>query len=157
MNPYRVLRTTNPSPYMVYMNIYGDEIMCSSPETLVSLVDGKLITFPVAGSRPRGRTEEEDKALERELLADPKELSEHNMLVELGVDELKEISKPGSAKVTDYMMVHRYSKIMHICSRLEGEILRIRMGLMPLRPFFQQEPWRVCPCRGLPDYRGFGD
>ncbi|NLI60479.1 MAG: anthranilate synthase component I family protein [Clostridiales bacterium] len=133
LNPYRVLRTTNPSPYMVYMNIYGDEIMCSSPETLVSLVDGKLITFPVAGSRPRGRTEEEDKALERELLADPKELSEHNMLVELGVDELKEISKPGSAKVTDYMMVHRYSKIMHICSRLEGEILPDKDGFDALK------------------------
>ena len=80
---YRVLRTTNPSPYMVFLSIDGDEIMCSSPETLVRLQDRRLTTFPVAGSRPRGATPAEDKTLERELLADEKELSEHNMLVDL--------------------------------------------------------------------------
>ena len=89
---YRVLRTTNPSPYMVFLSIDGDEIMCSSPETLVRLQDGRLTTFPVAGSRPRGATPAEDKTLERELLADEKELSEHNMLVDLGRNDLGRVS-----------------------------------------------------------------
>ena len=119
---YRVLRTTNPSPYMVFLSIDGDEIMCSSPETLVRLQDGRLTTFPVAGSRPRGATPAEDKALERELLADEKELSEHNMLVDLGRNDLGRVSEIGSVEVTEYMMVHRYSKIMHICSQVEGDL-----------------------------------
>ena len=119
---YRVLRTTNPSPYMVFLSIDGDEIMCSSPETLVRLQDGRLTTFPVAGSRPRGTTPAEDKALERELLADEKELSEHNMLVDLGRNDLGRVSEIGSVEVTEYMMIHRYSKIMHICSQVEGDL-----------------------------------
>ena len=81
-----------------------------------------LTTFPVAGSRPRGKTEEEDKALERELLADEKELSEHNMLVDLGRNDLGRVSRVGTVEVTDYMMIHRYSRIMHICSQVEGDI-----------------------------------
>lgn len=117
---YRVLRTTNPSPYMVFLSIDGDEIMCSSPETLVRLQEGRLTTFPVAGSRPRGATPAEDKALERELLADEKELSEHNMLVDLGRNDLGRVSEIGSVEVTEYMMIYRYSKIMHICSQVEG-------------------------------------
>ena len=96
--------------------------MCSSPETLVRLDNGRLTTFPVAGSRPRGKTPEEDKALENELLADEKELSEHNMLVDLGRNDLGRVSKIGTVEVTDYMMIHRYSKIMHICSQVEGDI-----------------------------------
>lgn len=122
LSAYRVLRTTNPSPYMVFFSVDGDEIMCSSPETLVRLQNGRLTTFPVAGSRPRGATDEEDLALERELLADEKELSEHNMLVDLGRNDLGRISKIGSVEVTQYMKIHRYSKIMHICSQVEGEI-----------------------------------
>ena len=122
LSAYRVLRTTNPSPYMVFLAVDGDEIMCSSPETLVRLQDGRLTTFPVAGSRPRGKTEEEDRALERELLADEKELSEHNMLVDLGRNDLGRVSKVGTVEVTDYMMIHRYSRIMHICSQVEGDI-----------------------------------
>ena len=122
LSAYRVLRTTNPSPYMVFLSVDGDEIMCSSPETLVRLQDGRLTTFPVAGSRPRGKTEEEDKALERELLADEKELSEHNMLVDLGRNDLGRVSRVGTVEVTDYMMIHRYSRIMHICSQVEGDI-----------------------------------
>ena len=122
LSAYRVLRTTNPSPYMVFLSIDGDEIMCSSPETLVRLDNGRLTTFPVAGSRPRGKTPEEDKALENELLADEKELSEHNMLVDLGRNDLGRVSKIGTVEVTDYMMIHRYSKIMHICSQVEGDI-----------------------------------
>lgn len=124
LNAYRVLRTTNPSPYMVYMHIDGEEIMSTSPETLVRLQDGRLTTFPVAGSRPRGATEEEDRRLEKELLADEKELSEHNMLVDLGRNDLGRISEYGSVEVTEYQMIHRYSKIMHICSQVEGDIRR---------------------------------
>lgn len=122
INAYRVLRTTNPSPYMVFMSIDGEEIMSTSPETLVRLQNGRLYTFPVAGSRPRGKTDEEDIELERGLLADEKELSEHNMLVDLGRNDLGRISKFGSVEVTKYKMIHRYSKIMHICSQVEGNI-----------------------------------
>ena len=122
INPYRVLRITNPSPYMVFMSIDGEEIMSTSPETLVRLQNGRLTTFPVAGSRPRGKTDEEDLALEKDLLADEKELSEHNMLVDLGRNDLGKISKFDSVEVTEYMMIHRYSKIMHICSQVESDI-----------------------------------
>lgn len=123
VNAYRVLRTTNPSPYMVYLKMDDLELMCSSPETLIRLRDGCLTTFPIAGSRPRGKTKEEDDLLEKELLRDEKELSEHNMLVDLGRNDLGMISKIGSVRVTEYMAIHRYSKIMHICSRVEGDIL----------------------------------
>ena len=122
INAYRVLRTTNPSPYMVYMHIDGLEIMSTSPETLVRLQKGRLATFPVAGSRPRGATDEEDKALEKDLLSDEKELSEHNMLVDLARNDLGRISSIGSVEVMDYMMIHRYSRIMHIASRVESDI-----------------------------------
>ncbi len=122
LNPYRVLRTTNPSPYMVFMQLDDTQIMCSSPETLIRLQNGLLSTFPVAGSRPRGRDEAHDRALETELLADEKELSEHNMLVDLGRNDLGRICDLNSIKVTDYMMIHRYSKIMHIASRVDGTI-----------------------------------
>ena len=122
INPYRVLRTTNPSPYMVYMHIDDEEIISTSPETLVRLENGRLTTFPVAGSRPRGTTEEEDQELEADLLSDEKELSEHNMLVDLGRNDLGRISKFDSVEVTKYMMIHKYSKIMHICSQVEGDI-----------------------------------
>ena len=122
INPYRVLRTTNPSPYMVYMNMDDVELMSTSPETLVRLNDGRLVTFPVAGSRPRGADEEEDEALIRDLMSDAKELSEHNMLVDLGRNDLGRISKFGSVEVTKYQMIHKYSKIMHICSQDEGDI-----------------------------------
>lgn len=122
INAYRVLRTTNPSPYMVYLNIDGEEIISTSPETLIRLQNGRLYTFPVAGSRPRGASNEEDMNLEKELLSDEKELSEHNMLVDLGRNDLGKVSKFGSVEVVNYQMVHRYSKIMHICSQVEGEI-----------------------------------
>jgi len=122
LNAYRLLRTTNPSPYMVFMSIDGEEIMSTSPETLVRLEQGRLTTFPVAGSRPRGKTQAEDAALESELLADEKELSEHNMLVDLGRNDLGRISQYGSVEVTSYKMIHKYSKIMHICSQVEGNI-----------------------------------
>lgn len=122
INAYRMLRTTNPSPYMVYMKMDDDEIMSTSPETLVRLKDGRLTTFPVAGSRPRGKTPDEDAQLEQELLADEKELAEHNMLVDLGRNDLGRISKFSTVQVTGYQMIHKYSRIMHICSQVEGDI-----------------------------------
>ena len=122
-NAYRVLRTTNPSPYMVYLHMDDMEIMSTSPETLVRLKDGRLTTFPVAGSRPRGAAPEEDDRLEKELLADEKELAEHNMLVDLGRNDLGKISKFSTVEVTGYQMIHKYSRIMHICSQVEGDIL----------------------------------
>lgn len=129
LNAYRVLRTTNPSPYMVYLHTEEEELMSTSPETLVRLNKGRLVTFPVAGSRPRGRTEEEDRALTEELLQDEKELSEHNMLVDLGRNDLGKISRFGSVAVTEYQMVHKYSRIMHICSQVEGDIREDRDAL----------------------------
>ncbi len=122
LNAYRVLRTSNPSPYMVYMKMDGDEIISTSPETLVRLNRGRLTTFPVAGSRPRGASREEDLRLERELMADEKELAEHNMLVDLGRNDIGRIARFGTVEVTEYKMLHRYSKIMHICSQVEGEL-----------------------------------
>ncbi len=122
LNAYRVLRTTNPSPYMVYLHTEDEELMSTSPETLVRLNNGRLVTFPVAGSRPRGKTEKEDAELVEELLRDEKELSEHNMLVDLGRNDLGKISRFGSVEVTEYQMIHKYSRIMHICSQVEGDI-----------------------------------
>ncbi|MDW2798188.1 anthranilate synthase component I family protein [Clostridium boliviensis] len=122
LNAYRVLRTTNPSPYMVYLHMDETEIISTSPETLVRLKDGRLTTFPVAGSRPRGCSEEEDRQLEEELLADEKELSEHNMLVDLGRNDLGKTAKFSTVEVTGYKMIHRFSRIMHICSQVEADI-----------------------------------
>lgn len=126
LNVYRVLRTTNPSPYMFYMRMDGTELAGTSPETLIKLNDGMLFTYPVAGTRPRGATYEEDMALERELLADEKELAEHNMLVDLARNDIGKISKIGTVQVQEYLQVHRYSKVMHIASVVCG---RIRQGL----------------------------
>ena len=122
INAYRVLRTTNPSPYMVYMSIDGDEIITASPETLVKLQNGVLNTLPIAGARPRGKTKEEDDALADELIKDEKELAEHNMLVDLGRNDIGKIAKFNSVKVTEYQKILRFSKIMHICSEVEGQI-----------------------------------
>ncbi len=122
LDAYRVLRTTNPSPYMFYFASDDIEIAGASPETLVKLEDGVLHTFPLAGTRPRGKTEEEDKALERELLADEKELSEHNMLVDLGRNDIGRISRLGTVQVEKYLSIQRYSHVMHIGSTVCGRI-----------------------------------
>lgn len=119
---YRNLRMLNPSPYMFYFSSDDVEIAGASPETLVKLENGVLHTFPLAGTRPRGKTDAEDKALERELLADEKELSEHNMLVDLGRNDIGKISKIGSVAVEKYMQIERYSHVMHIGSTVRGEI-----------------------------------
>lgn len=122
LDAYRVLRTSNPSPYMFYFSGSDGEIAGASPETLVKLEDGVLHTFPLAGTRPRGRTEEEDMTLEKELLADEKERAEHNMLVDLGRNDIGKISKIGSVKVEKYMSIERYSHVMHIGSTVSGSI-----------------------------------
>ena len=122
LDSYRVLRTLNPSPYMFYFSGTDIEVAGASPETLVKLKDGVLHTFPLAGTRPRGATEEEDKALEEELLADEKERAEHNMLVDLGRNDLGRVSEIGTVKVEKYMAIERFSHVMHIGSTVEGEI-----------------------------------
>lgn len=122
LNTYRVLRTINPSPYMFYFSGTDVEIAGASPETLVKLENGVLHTFPLAGTRPRGKSEQEDKDLEAELLADEKELAEHNMLVDLGRNDLGKISKFGSVEVEKLHSIERYSHVMHIGSTVRGEI-----------------------------------
>lgn len=119
---YRVLRTLNPSPYMFYFSSDDIEMAGASPETLVKVKDGIVHTFPLAGTRPRGKTDDDDRRLEDELLSDEKELSEHNMLVDLGRNDLGKICKYGSVKVEKYMEIQRYSHVMHIGSTISGEI-----------------------------------
>lgn len=122
LNTYRLLRTINPSPYMFYLSGTDVEVAGASPETLVKLENGVLHTFPLAGTRPRGRTEEEDRALEAELLADEKELAEHNMLVDLGRNDLGKVSRFGSVQVEQLHSIERYSHVMHIGSTVRGEL-----------------------------------
>ena len=122
MNTYRVLRTLNPSPYMFYFSGTDVEIAGASPETLVKLENGILHTFPLAGTRPRGKTEQEDKELEKELLSDEKELAEHNMLVDLGRNDLGKISRFGTVRVDKLHSIERFSHVMHIGSTVSGRI-----------------------------------
>lgn len=119
---YRVLRTINPSPYMFYFSGTDVEVAGASPETLVKLENGVLHTFPLAGTRPRGKTEEEDQMLETQLLEDEKELAEHNMLVDLGRNDLGKISRFGTVQVEKLHSIERYSHVMHIGSTVRGEI-----------------------------------
>ena len=121
-NTYRVLRTLNPSPYMFYFSGTDVEVAGASPETLVKLENGVLHTFPLAGTRPRGKTLEEDQVLETELLSDEKELAEHNMLVDLGRNDIGKISRIGTVEVEKYMSIERYSHVMHIGSTVRGVI-----------------------------------
>lgn len=120
LDTYRVLRTTNPSPYMFYFSGDDVEIAGASPETLVKVEDGEIRTFPLAGTRPRGKTYEEDQRLEKELLADEKERAEHNMLVDLGRNDLGKLCKFGTVKVEKYMSIEKYSHVMHIGSAVKG-------------------------------------
>ena len=126
LNTYRVLRTLNPSPYMFYFSSDDMEIAGASPETLVKLENKTLHTFPLAGTRPRGATEAEDQRLEQELLTDEKECSEHNMLVDLGRNDIGKISEFGTVEVEKYMSIQRFSHVMHIGSTVKGTI---RKGL----------------------------
>ncbi|MDR1250399.1 MAG: anthranilate synthase component I family protein [Treponema sp.] len=125
---YRILRERNPSPYMFYFSSDDLEIAGASPETLVKLVRGQLLTFPLAGTRPRGKTEGEDEALERELLTDPKELAEHNMLVDLGRNDLGKISRFGSVMLERYLSVEKFSHVMHLGSTVRSVIREDKTG-----------------------------
>ena len=122
LNMYRILRTLNPSPYMFYFSGTDVEVAGASPETLVKLEDGILHTFPLAGTRPRGKTPEEDRRLEEDLLGDEKELAEHNMLVDLGRNDLGKISRFGTVQVERFHEILRFSHVMHIGSTVRGEI-----------------------------------
>ena len=133
---YRVLRTSNPSPYMFYLSSKKLEIAGASPETLLKLENGVIYTYPLAGSRPRGSTIEQDEKLATELLNDEKELSEHNMLVDLGRNDIGKVAKIGSVKVEQYQNIVRYSHIMHISSRVSGILRKDKDALSVLDSIF---------------------
>jgi anthranilate synthase component 1 len=122
LNLYRALRCTNPSPYMYYLHLGDFHVVGASPEILVRLEDSVVTVRPIAGTRPRGKTEEEDQALEKELLSDPKERAEHLMLIDLGRNDVGRIARTGSVKLTDKMVIERYSHVMHIVSNVTGEL-----------------------------------
>jgi len=126
---YRALRCTNPSPYMFYLDLGDFHIAGSSPEILVRLDEGEITVRPLAGTRPRGKSVQEDEALERELLADPKELAEHLMLIDLGRNDIGRVSRTGTVRVSDRMAIERYSHVMHIVSNVTGEL---KAGLGPM-------------------------
>jgi len=119
---YRALRSLNPSPYMFYLDLGDFHVAGSSPEILTRLEDGEVTVRPIAGTRPRGKTEREDKLLEHELLADPKELAEHLMLIDLGRNDVGRIAKIGSVVLTENMLIERYSHVMHIVSNVVGKL-----------------------------------
>ena len=119
---YRALRTLNPSPYLFYLNFGDFQVVGSSPEILTRLEGRRITVRPIAGTRPRGDNEEEDQAMENDLLADPKELAEHLMLVDLGRNDIGRVAKIGSVRLTEEMVIERYSHVMHIVSNVVGEI-----------------------------------
>ena len=133
---YRALRSINPSPYMYYLSLDGLHIAGSSPEILVRLEDGTVTTRPIAGTRPRGRSSEEDAALEQELLADEKEKAEHIMLVDLGRNDLGRVCEYGTVRVDDLMTIERYSHVMHIVSNVTGRLAPGRDAFDVLRATF---------------------
>lgn len=133
---YRALRALNPSPYMYHLYLDGLELVGSSPEMLVRVADGRLTVRPIAGTRPRGRTPEEDDALAAELLADEKERAEHVMLVDLGRNDVGRLAKYGTVEVTDLMIIERYSHVFHIVSQVEGELADGSSALDAFRAVF---------------------
>jgi anthranilate synthase component 1 len=133
---YRALRSLNPSPYMFYLNLDDFYVVGSSPEILVHLEDDIVTVRPIAGTRPRGKTEEQDRALEAELLADPKERAEHLMLIDLGRNDVGRIAEIGSVKVTEKMVVERYSHVMHIVSNVIGKLKKGLSAIDVLRATF---------------------
>ncbi|OMI37646.1 anthranilate synthase component I [Streptomyces sparsogenes DSM 40356] len=136
LDVYRVLRATNPSPYMYLFRFDGFDVVGSSPEALVKVEDGRAMVHPIAGTRPRGATPREDAALADELLADPKERAEHLMLVDLGRNDLGRVCEPGSVEVVDFMSVERYSHVMHIVSTVTGRLAEGRTAFDVLTACF---------------------
>jgi len=133
LNIYRALRFLNPSPYMVYFDMGDHHVVSASPEILARVEDGRITVRPLAGTRKRGGTEEEDKALEQELLADSKEIAEHLMLIDLSRNDSGRVSKTGSVEVTKQMFVERYSHVMHIASIVESDIREDKTALDVLK------------------------
>jgi anthranilate synthase component 1 len=133
---YRALRTLNPSPYMYYLNLDDFHIVGSSPEILVRMENDIITVRPIAGTRPRGKTAEEDKALEADLLNDPKELAEHLMLIDLGRNDAGRVSQVGTVQLTDKMIVERYSHVMHIVSNVTGNVVPEMTCIDALRATF---------------------
>jgi len=133
INVYRALRQLNPSPYRVFMDMGDFHIVSASPEILARVEDGKITVRPLAGTRKRGKTEEEDLALEQELLADEKEIAEHLMLIDLSRNDAGRVSKIGSVEVTGQMFVERYSHVMHIASNVESELADDKTALDVLK------------------------
>jgi anthranilate synthase component 1 len=171
---YRALRTLNPSPYLYFMELDGVTLVGSSPEVLVRLEDGTVTVRPIAGTRPRGRDEAEDRKLEDDLRCDEKELAEHRMLVDLGRNDVGRVAQYGTVRVPELMVVERYSHVMHLCSQVEGE-LRDGLGALDvLRACFpagtvsgapkirameiieELEPVRRGPYAGAVGYLGYG-
>jgi anthranilate synthase component 1 len=136
LEAYRRLRRTNPSPYLFYLDFGDYQLFGSSPEVHVKVKEGKAIVRPIAGTRKRGKDRVEDLQLEKELLADEKERAEHLMLVDLGRNDLGRVCKPGTVEVTDYMVIERYSHVMHIVSQVEGELEEDKTGIEALRATF---------------------
>jgi anthranilate synthase component 1 len=141
LDVYRVLRATNPSPYMYLLRLPGDEggafdVVGSSPEALVKVENGRATLHPIAGTRPRGATPQADTALAEELLADPKERAEHLMLVDLGRNDLGRVCEPGTVEVVDFMSVERYSHVMHIVSTVTGQVAEGRTAFDVLTACF---------------------
>ncbi len=172
---YRALRAINPSPYMYHLVLDGLELVGSSPELLVRVADGRITVRPIAGTRPRGKTAEEDHALAAELIADEKERAEHVMLVDLGRNDVGRLAKYGTVEVTDLMTVERYSHVFHIVSQVEGELSDGSSALDAFRAVFpagtmtgapkvrameiidELEPERRGPYAGALGYIGAGD
>jgi len=133
---YRALRRTNPSPFLYFLNFGDFSVVGSSPEILVRMRDGKVTIRPLAGTRPRGATSAEDKALEEDLLSDEKELAEHLMLLDLGRNDVGRVAEIGSVKVTEKMVIERYSHVMHISSNVEGEMAKDKGAMEALAAGF---------------------
>ncbi|MFR9795604.1 anthranilate synthase component I [Streptomyces sp. MS06] len=136
LDVYRVLRTTNPSPYMYLFRFDGFDVVGSSPEALVKVEDGRAMVHPIAGTRWRGATPQEDQALAEDLMADPKERAEHLMLVDLGRNDLGRVCEPGSVEVVDFMSIERYSHVMHIVSTVTGRVAADRTAFDVLTACF---------------------
>jgi anthranilate synthase component 1 len=171
---YRAVRSLNPSPYLYFLEVDGVTLVGSSPEVLTRVEEGKITVRPIAGTRKRGRDEEEDRALEAELLGDEKELAEHRMLVDLGRNDVGRVAVYGSVHVPDLMVVERYSHVMHLCSQVEGDLREGLGSIDVLRACFpagtvsgapkirameiieEIEPTRRGPYAGAVGYLGYG-
>jgi anthranilate synthase component 1 len=171
---YRVLRTVNPSPYLYFLELDGLSLVGASPEVLVRVEDKRVTVRPIAGTRPRGKSAAEDRALARDLLADEKELAEHRMLVDLGRNDVGRVARFGSVQVPELMVVERYSHVMHLVSQVEGELNDGLSALDVFRACFpagtvsgapkirameiidELEPVRRGPYAGAVGYFGFG-